>query len=82
MIQKLNPNFKIAGLKIIHYPHEGGSKEYDVNYLKDEVERMLRDYKKSVIIDKRKNARKPIEFWVKSGTRIKDNSDVKHLSII
>lgn len=62
MIQKLNPNFKIAGLKIIHYPHEGGVKEYEVNYLKNEVERMLKDYKKHIILDKRKNARKPIEF--------------------
>ena len=62
MIQKLNPNFKIAGLKIIHYPHEGGVKEYEINYLKNEVERMLKDYKKSIILDKRKNARKPIEF--------------------
>lgn len=62
MVQKLNPNFKIMGLKIIHYGHDGGVKEYDLNYLKDDVERMLKDYKKSLILDKRKNARKPIEF--------------------
>lgn len=62
MIQKLNPNFKISGLKIIHYAHDNSVKEYDVNYLKNEVERMLKDYKKSLILDKRKNARKPIEF--------------------
>ena len=62
MVQKLDPNFKIIDLKIIHYPHEGGVKEYELNYLKNEVERMLKDYKKSIILDKRKNARKPIEF--------------------
>ena len=62
MVQKLNPEFKIVGLKIIHYGHDGGVKEYDLNYLKDDVERMLKDYKKSLILDSRKNARKPIEF--------------------
>lgn len=62
MIQKLNPEFKIAGLKIIHYTHDNDVKEYEVNYLKKDVEKMLKDYKKSIIIDKKRNARKPIEF--------------------
>ena len=62
MVQKLNPNFKIKGLKIIHYDHQGNVNEYELTYLKDDVERMLKDYKKSLILDKRKNARKPIEF--------------------
>lgn len=62
MVQKLNPNFRIAGLKIIHYAHDGSVTEHDLTYYKDEVERMLKDYKKSMILDKRKNARKPIEF--------------------
>lgn len=62
MVQKLNPNFRIAGLKIIHYTHDGSVTEHELTYYKDEVERMLKDYKKSMILDKRKNARKPIEF--------------------
>lgn len=62
MVQKLNPEFKIAGLKIVHFDHQGNTKEYELNYLKNEVERMLKDYKKSIILEKRKNARKPIEF--------------------
>lgn len=62
MIQKLNPNFNIKLLKIIHFDHQGNVKEHELNYLKKEVERMLKDYKKSIILEKRKNARKPIEF--------------------
>lgn len=62
MVQKLNPEFKIVGLKIVHFDHQGNTKEYELNYLKNEVERMLKDYKKSIILEKRKNARKPIEF--------------------
>lgn len=62
MIQKLNPNFNIKSLKIYHYPHEGGVKVYELDYLKTEVERMLKDYKKSLLLEKRRNNRKPIEF--------------------
>lgn len=62
MVQKLNPNFIIRKLNIIHYDHQGNVTEHVLPYLKDEVERMLKDYKKSIILDKRKNARKPIEF--------------------
>lgn len=62
MIQKLNPKFNIRQLKIIHFDHQGNVKEHELNYLKKEVERMLKDYKKSIILEKRKNARKPIEF--------------------
>lgn len=62
MVQKLNPNFKIKTLKIFHYAHDGSVTEHEVPYLKNEVERMLKDYKKSLILEKRKNARKPINF--------------------
>ena len=62
MVQKLDPKLKIRKLNLIHYAHDGSVTEHEVPYLKNEVERMLKDYKKSIILEKRKNARKPIEF--------------------
>ena len=46
MIEKLNPNFKIKDLIIIHYDHNNKQTIYHLEYLKDEVERMLKHYKK------------------------------------
>ena len=62
MLQQLNPNFKIRELKIIHFDHQGGQNEYVLEYLKDDVERMCRDYKKKLILEERAQNRKPIEF--------------------
>ena len=62
MVQKYNPDFNIKKLMIIHYDHDGNVTEHEVEYLKDHVERMLTDYKKSVIIEERKNRDKRIEF--------------------
>lgn len=46
MLQKWNPDFNITMLKLVHFPHEGGEVYYDVPYLKDEVERMIKHYNK------------------------------------
>lgn len=62
MLQQLNPNFKIKELKIIHFDHQGGQNEYVLEYLKDDVERMCKDYKKKLILEERARNRKPIEF--------------------
>ena len=62
MIQKYNPNFNIKKLMLIHYDHEGNVTEHEVDYMKDHVERMLKDYKKSVITEQRKFRNKRIEF--------------------
>ena len=35
-------------------PHEGGSKIYEVEYLKDDVEKMLKAYIKQTELDKQK----------------------------
>lgn len=62
MVQKYNPNFNIKKLMLIHYDHDGNVTEHEVDYMKDHVERMLKDYKKTVIIDQRKSRDKQIEF--------------------
>ena len=62
MLQKINPNFKIKYLGIIHYDHNNNVTEYEIPYLKKDVERMLKDYKKKLIIKQREDSRKPIVF--------------------
>ena len=48
MLQQINPNFEIKGLKIIHIDRNENETELDVPYLKDEVEKMLKHYKKQL----------------------------------
>jgi len=62
MLQMLNPDFVIKQLTLIHIDHDGNVTEHEVPYLKKDVERMCKDYKKQIILEGRKNARKPIEF--------------------
>lgn len=62
MLQKINPNFIIKDLILNHYDHNGNNTLYHCEYLKDEVERMLKFYKKQVILDKQKEKRKRIEY--------------------
>jgi len=46
ILQKLNPNFNIKRLFICHFDHEGNQKVYEVQYLKDDVEKMLKHFVK------------------------------------
>ena len=62
MIEKLNPNFKIKDLIIIHYDHNNKQTIYHLEYLKDEVERMLKHYKKEIIHQKSISKYKRIEY--------------------
>ena len=62
MVQKYNPNFNIKKLMLIHYDHDGNVTEHEVDYMKDHVERMLKDYKKTVIVEQRKFRNQRIEF--------------------
>jgi hypothetical protein len=48
MIQKLNPDFNIKKLVLLHYDHDGGNTNYECEYLKNDVERMLAFYKKQI----------------------------------
>lgn len=62
MVQKINPNFKIKKLIIEHHDHSGEINLYELEYKKAEVERMLRDYKKKLILKDRADKRKAIKF--------------------
>lgn len=46
LLQKINPKYKIKKLIIHHIDHDGKETEYDLPYLKDEVERILLHYRK------------------------------------
>lgn len=62
MVQKLNPDFIIKDLILVHFDHSGNQTVYHLDYLKDEVERMLYYHKKNVIRQKQKDSRKRIEY--------------------
>jgi len=62
MLQKLNPDFKIKKLCLIHYDHNDNVTEHEVPYLKKSVEIMLKDYKKKLLLKEKADSRKPIVF--------------------
>ncbi len=62
MIQKLNPNFVIKNLIINHYDHDGNNTLYHCSYLKDDVEKMLKYYKKQLILEKQKQKYEKIQY--------------------
>ena len=52
MIQKLNPEFIIKDLILVHFDHQGNQNIYHLDYLKKDVEKMLRWHKHQVIREK------------------------------
>lgn len=62
MLQKINPNFVIKDLILNHYDHNGNNTLYHCEYLKHDVEKMLYHYKKSLILEQNRSARKRIEY--------------------
>jgi len=62
MLQKINPNFNIVRLFLNHYDHEGNNTIYEVNYLKDEVEKMLKHFAKQQKLEKQKAKYARIEY--------------------
>lgn len=62
MIQQLNPDYVIDELILIHFPHEGGQVIYKLDYLKSEVEKMLRHHKKQKIREIQNSKYKEIEY--------------------
>lgn len=62
MVQKQNPNFIINELRIIHFTHDGQVNEYKLEYLKDDIIRMLKYYKRQLIIKDLEERNKPIVF--------------------
>lgn len=62
MIQMIDPRFVIKTLRLIHYDHDGGCTDYDCDYLKKDIVRMLSFHKKQVEYEKFGNDRKKITF--------------------
>ena len=62
MLQMLNPKFNIKKLMLIHYDHDGNVTEHELDYLKDDVIRMCKWYKRQKLLKEKADSRKPIEF--------------------
>ena len=62
MIQKLNPEFEIEDLVLVHFDHNDNMTVYHLPYLKEEVIKMLSHFKKESILKANKAKRKPIEY--------------------
>ena len=62
MLQKFNPNFKIKDLIMVHFDHSGNQTVYHLDYLKDEVEKMLRFYKRDLLHKKQLSKYQRIEY--------------------
>lgn len=62
LLQQYNPKFEIKMLKIVHVDHSGRETEYECPYLKDDVIKMLKHYKKTTRINNQKDLDKTIVF--------------------
>jgi len=62
MLQKLDPRLNIKLLMLIHIDHDNKITEYECEYLKADVERMLAFHKKQVEHDEFKRSREKIIF--------------------
>lgn len=62
LLQKINPNFNIKKLVLIHIDHNNHISEHECDYLKSDVERMLKHYKRDVKIKSELDLDKPIVF--------------------
>ena len=60
LLQQINPEFNIKSLKLIHIDHDNKQHEYECEYLKDDVERMLKHYKKKLKMELEYNKLKPV----------------------
>lgn len=62
MLQKMNPEYNVKGLILIHYDHNDNVTTYQLDYLKEDVERMLAFYKTIRRKELSEAQRKRIEF--------------------
>lgn len=51
MLQKINPDFVIKDLILVHFDHDDNQTIYHCEYRKHDVERMLYHYKKELLLD-------------------------------
>ena len=62
MVQKLNPEFEIEDLVLVHFDHNDKMTVYHLPYLKDEVIKMLAHFKKEQALKASRDKRKPIVY--------------------
>lgn len=62
IIEYNNPELEIEALKIIHFTHDGEEVEYDLEYRKQDVIRLLKYHKKQLLIQEFNEARKPVIY--------------------
>ena len=62
MIQKLNPEFEIEDLVLVHFDHKDNMTVYHLPYLKEEVIKMLNHFKKESALKISRMNRKRIEY--------------------
>lgn len=62
MLQKLNPNFIIKDLIMVHFDHNDNQTVYHLDYLKEDVEKMLKFYKKELLHKKQLSKYQRIEY--------------------
>lgn len=62
LLQQINPEFNVKQLMIIHFDHDGNESHHVLEYKKEEVEKMLKHYKKELKRQQRKKDRQPIEY--------------------
>lgn len=62
MLQKINPEYTIKDLILVHFDHNDNQTVYHLPYLKKEVESMLKFYKKSIFKQEKLAKLKPIEY--------------------
>lgn len=62
MLQKLNSNFNIKRLFIYHVDHNNKQNIYEVQYLKDDIEKMLKHFAKQQMLEKQKQKYERINY--------------------
>lgn len=55
MLQRINPEFNIKEMWLLHVDGEGKETSFQVEYIKEDVERLIKHYKKSLVIDHYRN---------------------------
>lgn len=62
MIQQIDPEAEIESLMLNHYDHNNKNTLYKCDYLKDDVERVIKHYIKETIKEQQRAKRKRIEY--------------------
>ena len=62
IIQQYNPEFEVEDLILVHFRPDGEQDTYHLEYLKDEVEKMIRHHSKKLLHEKNMKKYNKIEY--------------------